>query len=75
MEALDFLTIQEIKEFLLLIPERDRFVLNARFNDSRTQSDIGFELGISPTRVGQIESKALYRLRNVMRIYKDISND
>jgi hypothetical protein len=33
MKPVDFIKKEDVKEALLSIPERDRFVLNSRFND------------------------------------------
>jgi RNA polymerase sigma factor (sigma-70 family) len=69
MKPVDFIKKEDVKEALLSIPERDRFVLNSRFNDLKTLREVGSELGISPSRVKQIESKAFWRLREVINKY------
>lgn len=73
MKAVDFIKKEDVKEALLSIPERDRFVLNSRFNNLQTLREVGLELGISPSRVKQIESKAFWRLREVINKYWEYS--
>ena len=62
------LTRERVEEALGTLRERDRFVVEHRFgiNGARyphTLDEIGVMLGVSRARVGQIEQRALARLR------------
>lgn len=50
------------------LQDRERLVLERRFLGDKTLREIGIELGVSPERVRQIESKALRKLRHPSRL-------
>ena len=56
-----------LREVMLSLPERERFILRCRFgidlDDKMTLSDIGKIIGISRERVRQIEMRALESMR------------
>ena len=48
------------------LTEREREVLHYRFFDDETLKEIGSKYGLTSTRIGQIEAKALRRIRHRM---------
>ncbi|RJQ28781.1 MAG: RNA polymerase sporulation sigma factor SigF [Peptococcaceae bacterium] len=57
-----------VKELLNKLPERDRRIINWRFFEDRTQSDIACRLGISQVQVSRIERQALKKLKNLVTL-------
>jgi hypothetical protein len=51
-----------------LLKERERVILVMRIDEGRTLSFIGGILGISGTRVGELERKGLRKLRQGLRV-------
>lgn len=62
---------ERVEETLASLTDRERFVMRLRFGledgRTRTQAQIGLEIGFSPRTVGRIERKALTKLRNPLR--------
>ncbi|MEV0251843.1 RNA polymerase sigma factor SigF [Nocardia sp. NPDC050712] len=56
----DFLAV---KPLIAALPDRDRLVLNLRFFEFRTQSEIAEQIGISQMQVSRILSRTLNTLR------------
>jgi len=56
----------ELKGAVDDLPERQRTILNYRFHSSLTQRQVAELLGVSSTRVAQIEGQALRVLRQVL---------
>ena len=60
-----------LQEAMQGLREREKLVLRLRFGldgeESRTQADVGSILGVTNTRIGQIEAKALRKLRHPSR--------
>jgi RNA polymerase sigma factor FliA len=56
----------ELKEAIAELPERQRTVVSLHFLSNLTQRQIGQMLGISSSRVCQIESSAIQALRRVL---------
>jgi RNA polymerase sigma-B factor len=52
-----------LRELLSALPPRDLQIVELRFFDDRTQSEIGHQLGISQMQVSRLLSSALDRLR------------
>ena len=50
---------------LSLLDERERGVLQQRFEDQKSRNEIAEDFGISPERVRQIESKACKKLQRI----------
>lgn len=68
--AVDPLRDLERRELSLLLaraidglPDRERLVLNLYYNDELTMKEVGRALGVNESRVSQIHSKAIARLR------------
>jgi RNA polymerase sigma-B factor len=57
---------ETIREALKHIPSRDRRVLQMRFLEERTQSDIAADIGVSQMQVSRILRRALERLRQAV---------
>lgn len=62
---------EEVVDVINSLTERERFVIEWRFGledgRSRTQREIGEELGVHRSTVGRIEQKALKKLRHPTR--------
>jgi RNA polymerase sigma factor FliA len=56
----------ELREALAKLPERQREVLQRRFVDNMSQVEIGAELGVTNSRICQIETAALRALRELI---------
>ena len=56
-----------ISEALRLLPDRERLVLAMYYNDELTMREISCVLGISESRVCQLHSQAVLRLRTTLR--------
>ena len=46
------------------LSERERFVLRMLFFEGKTQAEVGVSMGVSATRVSQIENRSLKKLRH-----------
>lgn len=46
------------------LSERERFVLRMLFFEEKTQAEVGVSMGVSATRVSQIENRALRKIRH-----------
>ncbi|MBL1095185.1 RNA polymerase sigma factor SigF [Streptomyces coffeae] len=55
--------LHALKPLMEQLGERDRRILQMRFGDEMTQSEIGAELGVSQMHVSRLLTKALTRLR------------
>ncbi len=55
--------IQTVQPLLATLPARDRLVLQLRFFDNRTQSQIAEQIGVSQMHVSRLLSRALATLR------------
>lgn len=56
-------TITVLRPLIEQLPERDRQILELRFIDSRTQEDIGREIGVSQMQVSRLLRRILDELR------------
>lgn len=70
-DALSLTTIKEIKHTLAKhienLPEKERLVVSMYYSDEMTMKEIGMALDITESRVSQIHSQAVLRLRNKLR--------
>lgn len=70
-DALSLTTIKEVKNTLAkhieLLPEKERLVVSMYYSDEMTMKEIGQALDITESRVSQIHSQAVLRLRNKLR--------
>ena len=53
-----------LRQALSILSERERQILEARFFEGRTQTEIAAEIGISQAQVSRIEKAALRRIRH-----------
>lgn len=70
-DALTMTTIKEIKirlgQHIEELPEKERLVISMYYVDEMTMKEIGLTLNITESRVSQIHSQAVIRLRNKLR--------
>jgi RNA polymerase sigma factor for flagellar operon FliA len=70
-DALSLTAIKEIKNRLAShieeLPEKERLVISMYYSDEMTMKEIGSVLDITESRVSQIHSQAVIRLRNKLR--------
>ncbi|MBT8338840.1 MAG: FliA/WhiG family RNA polymerase sigma factor [Desulfatitalea sp.] len=70
-DALSLTTVKEIKATLAKhiehLPEKERLVVSMYYSDEMTMKEIGLTLGITESRVSQIHSQAVIRLRSKLR--------
>jgi RNA polymerase sigma factor for flagellar operon FliA len=70
-DALSMATIKEIKNSLANhiehLPEKEKLVISMYYSDELTMKEIGRVLDITESRVSQIHSQAVLRLRNKLR--------
>jgi RNA polymerase sigma factor FliA len=70
-DALSLTAIKEIKATLAAhieqLPEKERLVVSMYYSDEMTMKEIGEVLSITESRVSQIHSQAVIRLRNKLR--------
>ncbi len=70
-DALSLTTIKEVKNTLAkhieTLPEKERLVVSMYYSDEMTMKEIGQALDITESRVSQIHSQAVIRLRNKLR--------
>jgi len=62
----DVLESISIRELLDNLPERDRYIINLRFFEDKTQSEIARRLGLSQVQVSRLERQALKKLKEIM---------
>lgn len=58
--------VDEIKE----LNEKEQYVLSLFYQDELTLTEIGLVLNLSTSRISQIHSRALFKLRHVMQKYR-----
>jgi RNA polymerase sigma factor for flagellar operon FliA len=70
-DALSLTTIKEVKNTLAqhieTLPEKERLVVSMYYSDEMTMKEIGQALDITESRVSQIHSQAVIRLRSKLR--------
>ena len=66
------LRLNELKEIIAkaidVLPEKERLMVSLYYYEELTMKEIGEVLGITESRVSQIHSKAVYRLRSKLKI-------
>jgi RNA polymerase sigma factor for flagellar operon FliA len=67
MNAIERDLVESVRGALVLLPPRCRKVVVAHFIDGRDMRSIADELGVSPSRVSQLCSEGVRRLRGVLR--------
>lgn len=60
-----------VAEAIMNIPDKERTVVALYYYEDMTLKEIGRTLGVSESRVSQIHTKAMLRLRGRLREYKD----
>jgi RNA polymerase sigma factor for flagellar operon FliA len=60
-----------IAEAIMNIPDKERTVVALYYYEDMTLKEIGRTLGVSESRISQIHTKAMLRLRGRLRAYKD----
>ncbi len=61
-----------LKQALEILSDRERLILESRFFEGRTQTEIADEIGISQAQVSRIEKAALRQVRNYLIEKEDI---
>jgi RNA polymerase sigma factor for flagellar operon FliA len=59
--------VEELSSAISALPERDQIVLNLYYQDELTLKEIGQVLGVSESRVSQIHTAAVVKLRALLR--------
>ena len=63
--------IEELKrllsEFIDTLPEKEKMVINLYYFEELTLKEIGMIIGVSESRVSQLHSKALIKLKNMLK--------
>jgi RNA polymerase sigma factor for flagellar operon FliA len=59
--------LAELRDVISRLPVRERFVITQYYWGERTLREIGEQLGVTESRVSQLHTKALERMRPVMR--------
>lgn len=60
-------TVRALRRALRLLPEIERAVLSLRYFEELPQRDIAAVFGVTPSRISQIESNAIGRLRQRLK--------
>lgn len=66
------LTLRAVRDLVDQLPTRERFVIRCRYVLEQRLSDIARTLGVTPSRVCQIEREALGRLRRMAAAHDDL---
>lgn len=56
----------ELAELISQLNEKEQIVLSLFYKDELTLTEIGQVMGLSTSRISQIHSRALYKLRQAM---------
>ncbi|GER69022.1 RNA polymerase sigma-D factor [Weizmannia acidilactici] len=59
-------TVKELAEVIRTLSEKEQLVLSLFYHEECTLTEIGEILGLSTSRISQIHSKAIYKLRNTL---------
>ncbi|QLH54208.1 MAG: RNA polymerase sigma factor for flagellar operon [Candidatus Kapaibacterium sp.] len=63
--------VQLIYDFLLMLPERDRLIVTLHYYENLKFKEIGQILGLSESRVSQIHSSVIKRLRKKFEAFEE----
>lgn len=66
-EAMHAELIQDLSESILKLNDKEQLVLSLFYTEEMTLTEIGEMLELSTSRISQIHSKALFKLRNLLR--------
>jgi len=58
--------VSDLKEAMASLDDRERFIIEGRFFEGKTQEEISAELGISQAQVCRLQKRALLRLRRFL---------
>ncbi|WP_207368442.1 FliA/WhiG family RNA polymerase sigma factor [Heyndrickxia coagulans] len=59
-------TVKELAEAIRALSEKEQLVLGLFYQEECTLTEIGEVMGLSTSRISQIHSKAIYKLRNIL---------
>ncbi|MBF5066793.1 sigma-70 family RNA polymerase sigma factor, partial [Salmonella enterica subsp. enterica serovar Istanbul] len=59
-------TVKELAEAICALSEKEQLVLSLFYQEECTLTEIGEVMGLSTSRISQIHSKAIYKLRNLL---------
>lgn len=59
--------LQDLAESIKNLNEKEQLVLSMFYTDELTLTEIGEVLGLSTSRISQIHSKALFKLKNLLQ--------
>lgn len=65
-EAMQAELIQDLSESILKLNDKEQLVLSLFYTEEMTLTEIGEMLDLSTSRISQIHSKALFKLRNLL---------
>ncbi len=68
MHAIERDLVESVRDAFVLLTPRCRNVVVAHFIDGRDMRSIADELGVSPSRVSQLCTEGVRRLRGVLRV-------
>jgi len=67
---------KQVKEILARaierLPEKERLVVTLFYYESLSLTEIAEVMGLSPSRISQLHTKAIYRLRGALGRYKRV---
>ena len=55
--------LPQLRDLVADLPRRDRLIVSLRFDEERTQAEIGEAIGVSQMQVSRLLSRILDRLR------------
>ncbi|MFY9176259.1 MAG: FliA/WhiG family RNA polymerase sigma factor [Caldicoprobacterales bacterium] len=56
-----------LSEFIDVLPQKEKMVINLYYYEELTLKEIGMIIGVSESRVSQLHSKALIKLKNMLK--------
>lgn len=65
-ETLQAELYEQLAQFICQLNDKEQLVISLFYQDELTLTEIGEVLGLSTSRISQIHSKALFRLRSIM---------
>ncbi|TGC21321.1 RNA polymerase sigma factor FliA [Escherichia sp. E2748] len=65
--------MQKISEEIQLLPEREQFLLNLYYQQDLNMKEIGLLLSVTETRISQLHSQIIKRLRARLEMHADIN--